>query len=91
MACLKELCLTVNKSAFVQLMRDNLSLPTCEQEINTPLPLPWRCFVRLNTVSLYFPTAFPSLFCLSTLFPHCFLLSDLTKAPGTQTLTSWLF
>ena len=53
-------------------------------EINTPLPnagwpLIWRCFARLKTLSLYFPTVSPSLFCLLTLVPHCFFLSDLLK------------
>ena len=37
----------------------------------------WRCFARLKTLSLYFPTASSSLFCLLTLVPHCFFLSNL--------------
>ena len=38
-----------------------------KEEINTPLPKVYpsqRCFIRLKTFSLYFPTASPSLFCL---------------------------
>ena len=31
-----------------------------------------------------------SLFCLFTLVPHCFFLSDSTKEPGIQTSTRWL-
>ena len=38
---------------------------------------PWRCFTRLKTLSLYFPTASLSSFCLLTSAPPCFFLSDL--------------
>ena len=37
----------------------------------------WRCFARLKTLSLYFPSASPSLVCLLTLVPRCLFLSDL--------------
>ena len=37
----------------------------------------WRSFARLKTLSLFCPTATPSLFCLLFLVPHCFLLSDI--------------
>ena len=35
-----------------------------------------RCFARLKMLSLYFPTASPSLFCLLTLVPHCWTLKN---------------
>ena len=40
---------------------------------------PWGRFTRLRTLSLYFPTAVPSLYSLLNLVPHCFFLSDLLK------------
>ena len=40
---------------------------------------PWRRFTRLKAISLYLPTAFPSLYSLLNLVPHCFFLSDLLK------------
>ena len=68
------------------LQRDNLTLPTCEQKSPSKgWPFPWRCFTRLKTLSLQCPTASPSLFCLLTLVPHCFFLSDSPKAPSIQT------
>ena len=42
-------------------------------------PFPWRCFARLKILSLYFSTASRSLFCLLTLVPHCFSLSQIYK------------
>ena len=38
---------------------------------------PWRFFTRVKTLSLHFPTEPPSLFCLLSLIPHRFFLSDL--------------
>ena len=45
---------------------------------------------RLKTLSLYFSTASPSLFCLLTLVLHCLSPSDSVKELGIQTLTRWL-
>ena len=65
------------------------------EEINTNLPKAGcsfgDVFARLKTLSLYIPTASPSLICLLTLAPHCFSLSDSTKKLGIQTLTKWVF
>ena len=43
-----------------------------EHTLSKDWPFLWRCFARLKTLSLYFPIASPSLFCLLTLVPHCF-------------------
>ena len=60
--------------------------------MNTPLPKAchsWRCFATLRTLSFYFPTASPSLFCLLTSVPPCFSLSDCIKEPDILFLTGW--
>ena len=88
------LCLTVNYSAFVQLMeREFFPAHLWREEINTPLPKAghsWRRFARPRTLSLYFPTASSSLFCLWTLVSNRFSLSDSIKEIGMQTPTTSL-
>ena len=62
--------------------------PVWIRDAHTPFkgwPFPGRCFTRLKTLSLYFPPASPSLFCLLTLVPHCVCLSDSTKETGIPT------
>ena len=74
------LCLSVNQSAFVQLLERQFVLAHLWiEEVNTlskGWTLPWRCFAILKTFSLYFPTESPSLLCLLTLVPYCFFFSD---------------
>ena len=75
----QPLCLTVKQKCLVSSQRDRLTLP-CEKKIST-YPFPeadhsWRCFASLKFLSLYFPTASPSLFCLLTLVPKCFSLAS---------------
>ena len=63
-----------------------------KEEINTPLPKvghSWRCFARLKILSLHFPTASPSLFCLLIFVPHHPSLW-LCKEPAIQIPTRWL-
>ena len=56
------------------------------EEINILLPKAGEVmFFKIE--DLCFPTASSSLFCLLTLIPPCFFLSD---SPGIQTMTRWL-
>ena len=78
MSCLKGPCPLPDQSAFVQLIeRSSDPAHLWIEKINIPFPKTGpsrRCFARLKTLSLYFPTASPSLFCLLTLVSRCLSL-----------------